>query len=226
MTQPFDEGGKELRELFFETTQELLQTLNDDSLKLEQSPGNQEIVRSIRRTVHTIKGDAAAAGFRELSELAHTIEDALTLESVSKSVSLAELGFAAADVFGAMISAYQTEGALPETAVVKALVQKLTSEPDKASQATTKESAPARAEVTWTEYETLSAETLRAEGKRCFTLSRTLIPCVLCRSPRGNWSRMPSPLSRKYLAYGPSRARALKCDALIFWSQLRNLTSC
>jgi two-component system chemotaxis sensor kinase CheA len=181
VTQPFDERGKELRELFFETTQELLQTLNDDSLKLEQSPGNQEIVRSIRRTVHTIKGDAAAAGFRELSELAHTIEDALTLESVSKSVSLAELGFAAADVFGAMISAYQTEGALPETAVVKALVQKLTSEPDKASQATTKESAPARAEVTWTEYETLSAETLRAEGKKVFHIVAHIDP--LCAMP-------------------------------------------
>ena len=67
MTQPFDERGKELRELFFETTQELLQTLNDDSLKLEQSPGNQEIVRSIRRTVHTIKGDAAAIGWLQVT---------------------------------------------------------------------------------------------------------------------------------------------------------------
>lgn len=181
MTQPFDERGKELRELFFETTQELLQTLNDDSLKLEQSPGNQEIVRSVRRTVHTIKGDAAAAGFRELSELAHTIEDALTLESVSNSLSLAELGFAAADTFAAMISAYQTEGTLPETTAVKSLVQNLTSETDQANQVTVKVPTPAKADVTWTEYETLSAQTLRADGKKVFHIVAHIDP--LCAMP-------------------------------------------
>ena len=51
-----DERGAELRELFFETSQELLQALNDEALKLEKQPGDEEIVRSIRRTVHTLKG--------------------------------------------------------------------------------------------------------------------------------------------------------------------------
>ena len=76
MTQFSDERGGELRELFFETAQELLQSLNEEALKLEKNPGDAETVRSIRRIVHTLKGDAAACGYRELSESAHEVEDA------------------------------------------------------------------------------------------------------------------------------------------------------
>ena len=80
VSQFSDERGAELRELFFETSQEILQALNEEALKLEKNPGDVETVRNIRRTVHTLKGDAAACGFRELSELAHELEDALALE--------------------------------------------------------------------------------------------------------------------------------------------------
>ena len=59
-----DEPGAELRELFFETSAELLQALNEETLKLEKRPGDAEIVRVIRRTVHTLKGDSAACGLR------------------------------------------------------------------------------------------------------------------------------------------------------------------
>ena len=85
MSNSPDERGAELRELFFESAQELLQSLNEEALKLEKTPGDAEIVRSIRRTVHTLKGDAAACGFRELSELAHEFEDALALEGAASA---------------------------------------------------------------------------------------------------------------------------------------------
>src|SRR5437016_11602442 len=96
-----------MRELFFETSQELLQSLNDEALKLEKQPGDVEIVRSIRRIVHTLKGDAAACGFRELSNAAHELEDALALQSACTHSSLAEVAFTAADTFGEMIAAYR-----------------------------------------------------------------------------------------------------------------------
>ena len=73
-----DERATELRDLFFESAQELLQALNDEGLELERKPRDPEILRDIRRTVHTLKGDSAACGFRELSELAHEMEDAFT----------------------------------------------------------------------------------------------------------------------------------------------------
>ena len=46
MTHPSDERGAEMSELFFETSQELLQLLNDEALKLEKYPGDVELVRS------------------------------------------------------------------------------------------------------------------------------------------------------------------------------------
>src|SRR6266536_4222765 len=125
MTHTSDDRGAEMRELFFETTQELLQSLNDDALRLEKAPQDKEVVRSIRRTVHTLKGDAAACGFRELSDLAHMMEDALAVENISASVSLAELAFTSADVFAAMLVAYRQQIALPDSTPLKKMDQNL-----------------------------------------------------------------------------------------------------
>src|ERR1700693_3024811 len=126
---PPDERGAELRELFFETSQELLQALNEESLKLEKNPGDEEIVRSIRRTVHTLKGDSAACGLRELSELAHQFENALSLETAACHGALAEISFAAADVFAAMLSAYNSGGAMPATEELRKRIEELTAAP-------------------------------------------------------------------------------------------------
>ncbi len=129
MSDSLDERGAELRELFFETSQELLQALNEESLKLEKNPGDEEIVRSIRRTVHTLKGDSAACGLRELSELAHHFEDALSLETAAAHGALAEIAFAAADVFAAMLAAYHGAGAMPATDALLKRINELTTAP-------------------------------------------------------------------------------------------------
>ena len=49
-----EEKASELRELFFESAQELLQALNQEGLELEKRPGDTEVVRGVRRTVHTL----------------------------------------------------------------------------------------------------------------------------------------------------------------------------
>jgi len=129
MTNSPDERGLELQELFFETSQELLQALNDEALKLEKKPGDEEIVRVIRRTVHTLKGDSAACGLRELSELAHQFEDALSLEGTSAQTAVAEIAFGAADVFTEMIAAYRSGGKLPSTKSLSKKIEDLTAAP-------------------------------------------------------------------------------------------------
>jgi two-component system chemotaxis sensor kinase CheA len=129
MTNSPDERGLELRELFFETSQELLQALNEEALKLEKTPGDEEIVRGIRRTVHTLKGDSAACGMRELSELAHQFEDALSLEGTATQTAVAEIAFAAADVFTEMIASYRTGGTLPSTKTLSKKIEDLTAAP-------------------------------------------------------------------------------------------------
>ncbi len=129
MTQHSDERGAEMRALFFQTAQELLQSLNEEALKLEKNPADAETVRSIRRIVHTLKGDAAACGFRELAKVAHALEDALNLESAATHAALAEIAFKAADSFGAMISAYQGETKLPSTEPLRRMARQLAQAP-------------------------------------------------------------------------------------------------
>lgn len=177
MTQFPDDRGAEMRELFFETTQELLQTLNEDALRLEKAPQDKEVVRSIRRTVHTLKGDAAACGFRELSDLAHMMEDALAVESISASVSLAELAFTAADVFGAMLVAYRQQVPVPDCTPLKKMVQALAKSDIEAKPLP----APSGHAVGWTEYELRTAETARAEGSKVYHVTAQVDP--LCAMP-------------------------------------------
>src|SRR5215470_17298025 len=153
MTHSPDERGAELRELFYETSQELLQALNEEALKLEKNPGDEEIVRVIRRTVHTLKGDSAACGLRELSELAHQFEDALSLEGAATQTAVAEIAFAAADVFAEMIAAYRGAGKLPSTRSLSKRIEELTSAPAAKKARRKKKTAPDKAAMDWTESE-------------------------------------------------------------------------
>ncbi len=183
MTNPPDERGAELRELFFETSQELLQALNEESLKLEKHPGDEEIVRSIRRTVHTLKGDSAACGLRELSELAHTFEDALSLESAACHGALAEIALAAADVFAEMLAAYHGGGAMPATESLRQKINELTAAPSaKKTRRKKKTAAPApRSDKDWTDAERSGLAQAQAAGLGIFEIVAKIDP--LCTMP-------------------------------------------
>jgi two-component system chemotaxis sensor kinase CheA len=150
-----EEQGAELKELFFESAHELLQTLNEEGLQLEKSPEDAEIIRSVRRTVHTLKGDSAACGYTELSTLAHELEDVLTPDlAKSKNGSLAELVLSAADVFGAMLSAYRNKGEPPDGDGVRAYIRMMTQPvvtEHKAPEG--KAVSPLGASFKWSEYE-------------------------------------------------------------------------
>src|SRR5579872_6079316 len=185
MTNSPDERGAELRELFFETSQELLQALNEEALKLEKNPGDEEIVRSIRRTVHTLKGDSAACGLRELSELAHQFEDALSLEGTASHAAVAEIAFAAADVFTEMIAAYHKNSKLPSTKSLSKKIQELTAAPKAgktkgtkkaAGKATSSKSTSKPAASQWTEYERLGMAKAQAEGLTVYHVTVKIDP--------------------------------------------------
>ena len=101
-----EEHSAELRELFFESAQELLQQLNDAGLELEANPDDPEVIRNVRRVVHTLKGDSAACGYQELSTLAHEMENTLAPQAVGDGQSLlVDVIFTAADTFQAMLGA-------------------------------------------------------------------------------------------------------------------------
>jgi two-component system chemotaxis sensor kinase CheA len=159
-----EERAAELRDLFFESAQELLQTLNEQGLELEKSPDDAEVVRGIRRTVHTLKGDSAACGFRELSELAHELEDVLKPElAVSAGNALAELVLSAADMFDAMLAAYRGKMQPPKADPLRAMISRLLKNPAAAS---------ARNELVprfqWSEYDVLAMQNARANGNNVY----------------------------------------------------------
>src|SRR5437773_11003714 len=164
-----------MRELFFETSQELLQSLNDEALKLEKQPGDVEIVRSIRRIVHTRKGGAAAGGISELSNAAHGRGDALALQSACTHSSLAEVAFTAADTFGEMIAAYRRKSKAPSGERLRKIVRALGQNP-KAKKSSMRVGTTTSGAVTWNEYEHVAAQNAANYGRNVYHVTATVDP--------------------------------------------------
>lgn len=166
-----DDRASELRELFFESADELLQNLNDEGLELEKRPEDQELLRQVRRTVHTLKGDSAACGYGDFSELAHQLEDVLRPEiaAVSKQ-ALAEIVLIAADTFGSMLSAYRGNLQPPAAQELRQQILSLTRKP--VSNAPYK----LQARFVWTEYEQMVVADAVAHGESVYHVAFSIDP--------------------------------------------------
>ena len=185
MSPSSDDRTAELRELFFETAQELLQALNEEGLKLEKNPGDAEVVRSIRRAVHTLKGDAAACGFRELSELAHEFEDVLGIEMTQATqAEVAEVALAAADTFAEMLEAIRKRKKPRSVEALRARIQKLAAQPIRKS-SRKKSAAGSNLHFSWTEYEQLAIKTALQKGQTVFQVAAIIDPeCAMPMAAR------------------------------------------
>ncbi len=129
-----DERAAELRELFFESSQDILQELNEAGILLETDPADSEALARVRRAMHTLKGDAAATGFRQLSELAHDIEDLLTPALVvERGEVVAEIVLSAADSFHAMLGAHRGNLQPPDITELRAHIRSLAENPKSGS---------------------------------------------------------------------------------------------
>jgi two-component system, chemotaxis family, sensor kinase CheA len=177
-----EDRGAELRALFFESANELLQSLNEAGLELESRPADEEIIRRVRRAVHTLKGDSAACGFNRLSELAHELEDVLTLQVAQTSGrELAELVLAAADSFASILAAYQRKVDPPPMDALHSMIRDLRDAPAPAAA-----EAPAQplipAQFVWTEYEQLMISEAVHRGERVYNIALRLDPNSLMRA--------------------------------------------
>jgi two-component system, chemotaxis family, sensor kinase CheA len=169
VTSPPEDRMTELRQLFFESAGELVQKLNDEAMRLEKSPSDAEIARSLRRTVHTLKGDSAACGFRELSELAHEFEDVLTLGNTAAAALVPEIALRAADVFAALLEAYRNGTKLPSIQSLRTDIARLAhpaTAGDGAVKIKAKRKKAAAKTSRWSEYEQLAIAGAVAAGKR------------------------------------------------------------
>ena len=72
-----DDSMKEIINDFVQEALELLDTLSENFIELEKNPEDKELLNTIFRAAHTIKGSAGFLGFQNLVELAHSAENIL-----------------------------------------------------------------------------------------------------------------------------------------------------
>jgi two-component system chemotaxis sensor kinase CheA len=174
-----EDRNSELRALFFESANELLQSLNEAGLDLEANPADEEVIRRVRRAVHTLKGDSAACGFHKLSELAHELEDVLSPQiGLSTGSRLADVVLVAADNFGAMLSAYQRNTEPPSADSLRVMMRTLLHGPE-ASAPTTHAVSGIAAQFHWTEYEHLMISEAVHRGETVYNVALRVDPASL-----------------------------------------------
>jgi two-component system chemotaxis sensor kinase CheA len=172
-----DERNSELRALFFESAAELLQTINDSGLKLEKRPGDEELLRSLRRAIHTLKGDSAACGFNKLSEMAHELEDGLTPQiSQTQGSQLAEVILSAVDTFENMLSCYQRQIEPPAPAALRLLIHGLLESSAKKNAKPDSQPGVVPAQFDWSEYERLMISEARLSGSNVYNIALRIDP--------------------------------------------------
>ncbi len=73
----FSDDMKEIVESFIVETNEIFEKLDNELLEIEKRPDDKELINSIFRAVHTVKGTAGFLSFEQMSVLAHRFEDVL-----------------------------------------------------------------------------------------------------------------------------------------------------
>jgi two-component system chemotaxis sensor kinase CheA len=183
LSRPPEDRNPELRAIFFESANELLQSLNEAGLELEAHPADEEVIRRVRRAVHTLKGDSAACGFHKLSELAHELEDILTPQVAQKYGSrFAEVVLAAADSFEAMLSSYQRGKKLPSLEKLRGLIRGLLVDVANTPAADPQPPAAVPATFAWTEYEQLMISEAVHRGETVYNIALRIDPDSLMRA--------------------------------------------
>ncbi len=96
-----------LQRAFIEESEEILESLDDALIELENNGGNEAVVNEIFRLMHSLKSESAIVGFNTLSELAHVMEDVFDLVrsgSIELTQEKLEVVLNAVDLIHEMIS--------------------------------------------------------------------------------------------------------------------------
>lgn len=114
------------RDLFFEETDENLAILNDEVLRLEQTPDDTHIIDAIFRAAHTLKGMAATMGYTTMATLTHAVEsvfERVKSDQLTVTTPLISLIFESLDTLTQLVEDLRAEG--DESLDISHLVQRL-----------------------------------------------------------------------------------------------------
>jgi two-component system chemotaxis sensor kinase CheA len=104
-----------LHDVFFEEAAELLADMEKAFLSLERAPGDEELLNTIFRCVHSIKGAASMFGFAELSRFVHEFESVLDLlrhRQVGATPPMIDLLLRASDMLKSLLNHLRGEGSV------------------------------------------------------------------------------------------------------------------
>lgn len=114
-------------DLFKEEAGEILQTINDQLLALEQGSGDKQVVEELFRALHSLKGITATMGFDQIADLSHKMEsliDQVRNERIEITTALMNILFEATDTLQVLLSQVDSENPVNEIDI-KSLVAKL-----------------------------------------------------------------------------------------------------
>ncbi|WKK83071.2 chemotaxis protein CheA [Marivirga arenosa] len=102
----------EYKELFLAEAMDNYEEISRFLTQLEKKTNDQELIQSLFRITHTLKGNAAGMGFNDIADLAHVLEDMFS-EIRDRKIELSDDVFSAifkgTDVLGNLISAIKEE---------------------------------------------------------------------------------------------------------------------
>ena len=199
---------QEMREIFFESAAELLEKLNDEALRLEANPQDRECGREIRRIVHTLKGDSAVLGFTALTELAHELEDVLSPHRLPEG--LAQVVLSAADMFDAMLAAYQGGFEPPSGDPLRAMIWKLAQPPAPTSPVAT----ALTPRFTWSESQQSACAEAIARNVPVFHIAIKIAPQCPMRAAAAELFQQALKQSGEVLACAPQPANWAETDCI------------
>ncbi|MGB8602903.1 MAG: Hpt domain-containing protein, partial [Rhizomicrobium sp.] len=127
-------SAQDPREIFRAESQDLLERIEQGLLDLENDPQNAELIASVFRALHTLKGSGAMFGFDALASFTHHCETAFdrvrkgeamatpgliaaVLSALDHMRALAEGGKASAEDEAALLAALQMESETPSVPV-------------------------------------------------------------------------------------------------------------
>ena len=93
---------------FIGGSDDLMQTLDDQILALEQDPGSKEIIESIFRAAHTLKGAGGMFGFRAIERVMHRMEslfDKIRKGQMAPNSDIIDLVFKGLDTLRVLLAA-------------------------------------------------------------------------------------------------------------------------
>jgi len=105
--------NNEYLEMFFAESEEYIMVLNDNILKLENEPDNMDVVNSMFRAAHSLKGMAATMRFNKLAELTHKMEnmmDQIRNKKMQVNTEIIDLLFAGIDYVEEIVKQIKENG--------------------------------------------------------------------------------------------------------------------